>query len=411
MVRLRDLNLSIGLGRPGMHNAITDVPGVRVGHRTLIQGRGALQVGQGPVRTGVTVVCPRGGLTRDNPVFAGCHRLNGNGEMTGLEWIREAGVLTTPIAITNTHSVGMVRDALIRAELRDRTDQGLYWCMPVVGETFDGLLNDINGMHVTPEDVFAALDQAQGGRVAEGSVGGGTGMICHEFKGGIGTASRVVAAEDGGWVVGALVQANHGRRANLRLDGEPIGQVLGYDRVPSPWNEVAIAAGGGSIIAIVATNAPLLPHQCNRLAQRATIGVARAGGGGEDSSGDLFFCFATGNSGIPRADYARRSQPTVPIEMVTNDYMTALFDAAIESVEEAIWNAMLSAETMTGRDGIVAHGLTPELVQSALQEVSLRRFSRSDRDPASLDSTSLSRTSAPLHSASSGTVLSGDALD
>jgi D-aminopeptidase len=287
--------------------------------------------------------------------------------MTGLEWIREAGVLTTPIAITNTHSVGVVRDALIRAELRDRSDTGLYWCMPVVGETFDGLLNDINGMHVTADHVFAALANAQGGTVPEGSVGGGTGMICHEFKGGIGTASRILPAEAGGWTVGALVQANHGRRAYLRLDGRPVGRVLGYDRIPSPWEEVtATAAGSGSIIAIVATDAPLLPHQCNRLAQRATIGVARCGGGGEDSSGDLFFCFATGNSGIPPADYSRLSQPQIAVNMVTNDYITPLFDAVAEAVEEAIWNALLSATTMTGRDGITAYGLTPEALQRAI---------------------------------------------
>jgi D-aminopeptidase len=369
MPRLRELGLSIGLGQPGIHNAITDVPGVRVGHCTLIAGEGSLVLGQGPVRTGVTVVCPRNALTRDKPVFAGSHRLNGNGEMTGLQWIQEAGVLTTPIAITNTHSVGVVRDALIQAELRDRTDDGLYWCMPVVGETFDGLLNDINGMHVKADHVFTALAHAQGGSVEEGGVGGGTGMMCHEFKGGIGTASRVLAAEQGGWVVGALVQANHGVRANLKLDGKPVGRVLGYDRVPSAWNDIAVAAGGGSIIVILATNAPLLPHQCNRLAQRATIGVARAGGGGEDSSGDLFFCFATGNDGIPQANYASISPATIPLQMLTNDHITPLFHAAAEAVEEAIWNAILGAKTMVGRDGITAHALSPELLNAALAEV------------------------------------------
>jgi D-aminopeptidase len=258
MPRLRDLGLSIGLGTPGAKNAITDVPGVRVGHSTIIQGEGSLVIGQGPVRTGVTVVCPRMELTRDNPVFAGCHRLNGNDEMTGIQWIQEAGVLTTPIAITNTHSVGVVRDALIKAEMHDRSDNGLYRCMPVVGETFDGLLNDINGMHVRSEHVFEALAKAQDGIVEEGAVGGGTGMMCHEFKGGIGTASRVLDAENGGWTVGALVQANHGVRANLRLDSKPVGRVLGYDRVASAWNDIAVAAGGGSIIVILATNAPLL---------------------------------------------------------------------------------------------------------------------------------------------------------
>jgi D-aminopeptidase len=368
-VRARELGIAIGTGRPGPLNAITDVDGVRVGHATIVEGDGPLEVGRGPVRTGVTVVCPRAGSAREEPVFAGCHRLNGNGEMTGLEWIREAGVLTTPVAITNTHSVGVVRDALVAAEVEARGDGELYWCMPVVGETFDGTLNDIDGQHVRAEHVRAALADAHGGPVEEGSVGGGTGMICHEFKGGIGTASRLV--EDR-WTVGALVQANYGRRRLFRVDGAPVGRVLGTDRVPSPFEQAAElrpAAGAGSIIVVLATDAPLLPHQCERLAQRATIGLARAGGGVEDSSGDIFLAFATGNAGLPRADYARSDVRELTVSTVTNDAMTPLFEAAAEATEEAILNALLAAGTMTGRDGITAHGLEPELLRRALAEV------------------------------------------
>ncbi len=235
-------------------------------------------------------------------MFAGCHRLNGNGELTGLEWIRESGQLTTPIAITNTHSVGVVRDALVAAEQRARTDLTAYWSLPVVGETYDGALNDINGMHVRPEHLFAALDSATAGPVAEGGVGGGTGMICHEFKGGTGTASRVV----GEWTVGALVQANYGRRERLTVDGVPIGREVTLSDVPSPWDDEERLAraqpaepGMGSIIVILATDAPMLPHQLERLAQRAGLGIARVGGAGEHSSGDIFLAFSNGE---PRHD-------------------------------------------------------------------------------------------------------------
>ncbi len=234
-MRTRDLGISIGLGRPGPLNAITDVAGVRVGHATIIEGDGPLVVGQGPVRTGVTVVVPRGPDDWREPVFAGCHRLNGNGELTGLEWVRESGKLTTPIAITNTHSVGVVRDALVAASVEHAEPRATWWSLPVVGETYDGLLNDINGFHVRPEHLRAALDSATGGPVAEGNVGGGTGMVCHEFKGGIGTASRVVPADRGGHTVGVLVQANYGKRAWLRVDGVPVGAEIGVDEVPSPY--------------------------------------------------------------------------------------------------------------------------------------------------------------------------------
>ena len=301
--RAREAGIFIGHLSPGPENAITDVAGVRVGHSTVIRGEGPLVVGEGPVRTGVTVVCPREGLARDEPVFAGAHRLNGNGEMTGLEWVREAGTLATPVAITNTHSVGVVRDALIAAEVEERTDDDLYWSMPVVAETFDGVLNDINGQtrHRRPRS-GGARRVLKGGPVTEGSVGGGTGMICHEFKGGIGTASRKLTDDEGGWTVRALVQANYGRRDMLRVDGAPVGRVLSTERVPPPMlpsEEDPAEAGSGSIIVILATDAPLLPHQCERLAKRAGIGLGRMGGGLDDASGDIFLAFATGNRGHP----------------------------------------------------------------------------------------------------------------
>jgi D-aminopeptidase len=363
--RARDAGIIIGQMTPGPNGAITDVEGVRVGHSTLVRGEGPLVVGEGPVRTGVTVVCPREGLTRDDSVFAGSHRLNGNGEMTGLEWVRESGLLTTPVAITNTHSVGVVRDALIAAELEARTDEDEYWCLPVVAETFDGTLNDINGQHVGAEHVREALSRARGGPVEEGSVGGGTGMICHEFKGGIGTASRRLTDEEGGWTVGALVQTNYGRRAMLRVDGAPVGRVLTTERVPSPYRDQESSAEKGSIIVILATDAPLLPHQCDRLAQRAGIGLGRMGGGCEDGSGDIFLAFATGNGGIPREGLSQLPA-SIPLQMIPNELMTPLFYAAAEATEEAILNALLAAGTVTGRDGITAHGLTPDLLLGAL---------------------------------------------
>ena len=372
-MRARELGLRVGDLSPGPDNAITDVEGVRVGHSTIVRGEGPLVVGEGPVRTGVTVLCPREGLAREEPVFAGSHRFNGNGEMTGLEWIREAGVLATPVAITNTHSVGVVRDALVRAEIQTRTDEEDYWCLPVVAETYDGTLNDINGMHITAEHVLEALASASSGPVEGGSVGGGTGMICHEFKGGIGTASRRLQEEKGGWTVGALVQANYGSRSMLRVNGAPVGCVLGTEIIPSPFEDEAETqpAGTGSIIVVLSTDAPLLPTQCDRLAMRASIGLGRMGGGLDDGSGDIFFAFATGNRGIPRAGL---SEPpaAVPLQMVTNDYMTPLFHAAAESTEEAIMNALLAAGDMTGRDGITVHGLTPESLLGALEEARAR---------------------------------------
>ena len=350
-------------GDPGPRNAITDVAGVRVGHTTLVRGDGALSIGEGPVRTGVTVVVPAARPAWRTPLFAGAHRLNGNGELTGLEWVRESGTLTSPIALTNTHSVGVVRDALVRAQLPDRDPRELFWSTPVVGETWDGLLNDINGQHVAAEHVFEALAVATDGAVAEGAVGGGTGMICHGFKGGIGTSSRIVRLEDRLHVVGVLVQANQGRRERLRVAGAAVGRYLGAQRVPLPE---APGQGGGSIIAVIATDAPVLPHQCERLAQRAGLGIARLGAGGEHFSGDLFVAFATGNADLPASDYGGNNPTVVPVSMLVDAHITALFDAVADATEEAILNAMLAAETMTGRDGITAHALTPELLTEAL---------------------------------------------
>jgi D-aminopeptidase len=362
-LRARDLGIVIGRGRPGPANAITDVAGVRVGHATIVHGEGPLVVGTGPVRTGVTMIVPHDGDLWTEPIFAGSHTLNGNGELTGLEWIREAGHLTGPIGITNTHSVGVVRDGIIRNAVRVLPFGTVYWALPVVGETWDGLLNDIDGFHVTADHVDRALEAATVGPVAEGNVGGGTGMVCHEFKGGIGTASRVVNADRGGYTVGVLVQANYGRRDWLRVDGVPVGEAIPIDDVPSPYTGTedddgpGTPPGSGSIIVIVATDAPLLPHQCERLAQRAGLGIARMGGTGAHSSGDLFLCFATGNRSLPRTSF--RADPRIAVDVRTlNDFAIGeLFDATIEATEEAILNAMLGAETMTGRDGITAHAL------------------------------------------------------
>jgi D-aminopeptidase len=340
VTRARELGIRIGDLEPGPLDAITDVAGTRVGHATLVEGD--------DVRTGVTVVLP-GRL----PVFAGAHRLNGNGELTGLEWVRESGLLTTPVAITNTFSVGDVRDALVSYQHARGAGE---WHLPVVGETYDGRLNDIAGMHVRAEHVFAAIDAASAGAVEEGAVGGGTGMICHGLKGGIGTASRRAGAH----VVGVLVQANHGRRPRLRVCGVDVGPRLA---IPLPGED----AGAGSIIVLVATDAPLLPHQCARLAQRAGLGVARAGGVGEHTSGDLFLAFATGNRGFAAEPLASE------VRMLADGPLNELFGLVVEATEEAILNALLQAETMTGRDGAVAYALEPERLVAALESYRWRR--------------------------------------
>jgi D-aminopeptidase len=381
-MRAREAGIRIGLLEPGPLDAITDVEGVRVGHETLISGDGPLVVGAGPVRTGVTVILPRADHAWNRPLFAGTHTLNGAGEMTGLEWLRESGTLTGPIGITNTHSVGTVRDTFVgyEAEMRAASgDTGHWWCVPVVAETYDGVLNDINGMHIRPEHVRRALAAASSGSVAEGNVGGGTGMICFGFKGGIGTASRRVGAESGGYTVGALVQANFGYRERLRIDGVPVGEQVPTGEVPRPGLRppvIEAPPGSGSIIAILATDAPLLPHQCNRLAQRAGLGVARVGGGEGNTSGDIFLAFSTGNDGLP-TEHGSEIPLKTPVEMLANPYLSDLFAAAIEATEAAIVNALLAAETMVGRDGIVAHRLD----RARLLDI-LARHGRPARPPA-----------------------------
>lgn len=363
--RARDLGIRIGDGEPGPRNAITDVPGVRVGHVTLVEGTGPLRVGEGPIRTGVTVVVPCADVGR-RLLFAGCHRLNGNGELTGLEWVRESGVLTSPVAVTNTHSVGVVRDALVAAAVRSHPAGEIAWSLPVVGETWDGILNDVNGMHVRTEHVWQALEAASTGAVAEGSVGGGTGMICHQFKGGIGTSSRLLTAAEGAFTVGVLVQANYGHRRRLRIDGAPVGRAISLQEVPAPA-PAGRPPGAGSIIVVVATDAPLLPHQCERLAQRAGLGIARVGGTGANSSGDLFIAFATGNADRPLPGLPPGGGNLVSsVDMLSDEAISPLFEAVIDATEEAIVNALVAAETMTGRDGITAFALPHDRLQDCL---------------------------------------------
>jgi D-aminopeptidase len=359
--RARELGIRIGRYETGRWNAITDVPGVRVGHTTLIEGDGPLVIGKGPVRTGVTAIVPREGIAAE-PVFAGFHRLNGAGEMTGIAWVEESGLLTTPIGITNTHSVGVVRDALIAYDVAHWDGpRTMPWRLPVVAETSDLWLNDMHGFHVKPEHVTAALERASDGPVAEGCVGGGTGMNCHEFKGGIGTSSRMLPPEQGGWTVGALVQANYGWREHLHIDGVPVGREIPLTEVPSPRGA---PAGDGSIIIVVATDAPLLPHQCTRLAQRATIGLARVGGNGDNGSGDLFLAFSTGNRGL-----APRGVPDpVAVRMLPNDAISPLFAAVADATQEAIVNALCMATTMVGVDGRTSHALPLDRLQEAMRK-------------------------------------------
>ena len=361
---IRDIGVRIGHGAPGPFNAITDVQGVRVGHRTLIENHADRSI-----RTGVTIIEPRSGIARFEPCVAGCQVFNGNGDATGLEWIRESGLLSTPIAYTNTHSVGVVRDALVAAE-RASVGASQYWCMPVVLETFDGVLNDIWGQHVTAAHVHEAQALADSGPVAEGSVGGGTGMICHEFKGGIGTSSRRLEAQQGGWTVGALVQANYGRREALRVAGYPVGDVL--QDVPSPFDRRQTGTPGmGSIIVTLATDAPLLPHQCEQLARRASIGLGRVGGGTEYASGDIFIAFSVGNRGIPPVDYSLAGEPIMNLRSVSYDFISPLFVAAAEAVEEAILNALMAADDTNGQ-GVHVQALSAKRLLSALEQVGWR---------------------------------------
>ncbi len=341
--RARDLGIPFD-GTPGPFNAITDVAGVTVGHTTLISGSGKLQPGRGPVRTGVTAVLPRGPDSLMNPVFAAWFSQNGNGEMTGTAWVEESGFLEGPVMITNTHSVGVVRDAVIRWRVsRGGPDStGFYWSLPVVAETWDGWLNDINGFHVTAEHTVHALDGAHGGSVEEGSVGGGTGMICNGYKGGIGSSSRRLEAKDGGHTVGVLVQCNYGTRDNLRIAGIPVGREI---PAPEPYAFIpSDIAEHGSIIVVVATDAPLLPHQLKRLTHRVTLGLGRNGSISGNESGDIFIAFSTANSG------AAAPARVADLKMLPNDSLDPYFRATVEATEEAIVNAMIAAQDMTGAD-------------------------------------------------------------
>lgn len=339
--RARDLGVPFD-GTPGPLNAITDVSGVTVGHTTLISGEGKLQIGKGPVRTGVTAILPRGKDSMFNPVFAGWWSLNGNGEMTGTTWVEESGFLEGPVMITNTHSVGVVRDAVIqwRVNHGQPDPTGYWWSLPVVAETWDGWLNDINGFHVKPEDAFHAIDSAHSGPVEEGSVGGGTGMICNEFKGGIGTSSRKFEIKRANYTVGVLVQCNYGVRPNLRIAGVPVGREIPENAAYSSasFGEV----DRGSIIVVVATDAPLVSHQLKRLARRVSLGLGRNGSISGNGSGDIFIAFSTANSGAAAADHL------VDLKMLPNDLIEPVFTSTVQATEEAVINAMVAAETMTG---------------------------------------------------------------
>jgi D-aminopeptidase len=346
-------------GTPGPLNAITDVKGVEVGGTTLIRGEGKLIVGQGPVRTGVTVIFPRGRADGD-PVYAGWFSQNGNGEMTGTTWVEESGFLEGPIGITNTHSVGMVRDSIIAWFVQNGRITLQPWSLPVVAETWDGFLNDINGFHVKQADVFAALDNARGGPVPEGNVGGGTGMVCYGFKGGDGTASRVLSAEAGGYTVGVLVQCNCGRRPQLTIAGVPIGKLI--PTIPgNAMLEPEVRGDVGSIIIVVATDAPLLPTQLKRLARRATMGLARTGSSSGNSSGDIFIAFSTANRG------ANKEPGPNSVLTVSNERISPLFQATVEATEEAIVNAMVAAQTMTGVDGHTIEALPHDKLTEFMQ--------------------------------------------
>lgn len=353
--RLRDLGISIGVLPTGAYNAITDVAGVRVGHSTIIHDEPRI------ARTGVTVIFPREEGVWDNHAFAGFHVLNGNGDFTGTHWVEESGLLTAPIAITNTHQVGIVRDTIVKFSAEQH---GVHeWVMPLVAETYDGWLNDINAFHVQPEHVLAAIANASSGPVGEGCVGGGTGMICYDFKGGIGTSSRLVDTPSGRFTVGALVQANHGNRELFRVSGVPVGIEIPTTDIPSGWDE---PLQPNSIIVVVATDAPLLPGQCKRMAQRVTIGLARTGCVGHNGSGDLFLAFSTGNN-VPNLLDAPHD-----VKMFPNPHMNYLFDGVAEAVEEAVINALVAADTTVGFKGRTAYALPHDRLQAAMARYARR---------------------------------------
>src|SRR5215475_9098075 len=377
--RERELKLPIG-GTPGPLDAITDVAGVEVGQTTIVEGTGKLVVGQGPVRTGVTVVHPRGKANSD-PVFAAWFTLNGNGEMTGTTWVQESGYLEGPVAITNTHSVGVVRDAIIKWEVTQKNVLQPWW-LPVVAETYDGSLNDINGFHVKEEHAMAALNSATGGLPKEGVVGGGTGMTCLGFKGGIGTASRKLPDNQGGYTVGVLVQCNFGARRDLRIAGVPVGEEITdlqpciannepdqanvrrrHCDAPGHDDKVDDAPEQGSIIVVVATDAPLLPHELKRIATRVSLGVGRQGGFGGNSSGDIFIAFSTANA---RAWF--NDGPVTNVKMLPNDRITPLFQATAQATEAAITNALLGAETTTGANDLRIYAMPVDRMLAAMKK-------------------------------------------
>ncbi|HKO04764.1 MAG TPA: P1 family peptidase, partial [Candidatus Acidoferrales bacterium] len=338
-----------------------DVAGVEVGQSTIISGEGKLVVGKGPVRTGVTAVLPRG-KKMDDPVFAGWYSLNGNGEMTGTTWVEESGFLEGPVMITNTHSVGVVRDAVVawRVQHGPPDESGYWWSLPVVAETYDGHLNDVNGFHVKPDNALEALDSARGGPVTEGSVGGGTGMVCNEFKGGIGTSSRKLDANAGGYTVGVLVQCNYGLRSQLRIAGVPVGREIPEETIRS--QAAGPDAERGSIIIVVATDAPLVAHQLKRLARRVPLGLGRDGSVSGNGSGDIFIAFSTANPGAWSPKGVRT------LQMLPNDRMGPLFAATVQATEEAVINAMVAAETMTGRDGHTVVALPHDRLREVLKK-------------------------------------------
>lgn len=352
--RARDLGIPFD-GTTGPLNAITDVAGVEVGQVTLISGEGKLVTGKGPVRTGVTAILPRG---KNNPeqVFGAWFTLNGNGEMTGTTWVEESGFVEGPIMITNTHSVGTVRDAVIAWQMKKQGKTFQPWSLPIVAETWDGFLNDINGFHVKPEHVFQALDQANNGHVEEGNTGGGTGMVVHQFKGGTGTSSRRFAVGDVTYTLGVLVQANYGGRQSLTIAGVPVGQEI-TDLLPKQ-----VPDDTGSIIVVIATDAPLLPHQLKRVVKRASLGIAKNGGIGSNSSGDIFIALSTANAG------AGRENNLANVKMLANDRINPFFLATVQATEEAIINAMVAAETMTGVNGNTVYAMPHDRLRQVMRK-------------------------------------------
>ena len=348
-VRARDLGIPID-GTPGEHNAITDVPGVEVGYCTLIYGAGELVIGRGPIRTGVTAILSRGRADAFIGVHAGCFSLNGNGELTGSHWVEESGLCEGPITMTNTHSCGVARDATVRWMVEHHMhDRDTWWGLPVAAESYDGILNDINGFHVTQEHVYQAIDSTRSGPIDMGSVGGGTGMICYDFKGGSGSASRRIQTDGGAYTLGVFVQSNFGRRHDLMVAGVPVGKHIGGGGIHAPAR--------GSIIAVVATNAPLLPHQLKRLARRVPLGLARTGAFAHDDSGDIFIALSTANR---EALMPRTVTAPLVIEHLPNDHMDPIFEAVVRATEEAVLDSMIVNQTMTGRDNRTVRHLPHE---------------------------------------------------